>query len=88
VKINLIAPPHYVMTTVSLDKEKGIEVLQLATDKIRGVITEKKGMMNVKMAPKAVTESDEKELAAKMEEYERENADEDEDDEEGGEAKE
>ena len=43
--------------------------------------------MNVKMAPKAVTESDEKELAAKMAELEAENAEDDEEDEdEDGEA--
>ena len=58
-------------------------MLQLATQKIQDVIKEKKGMMNIKMAPKAVTESDEKELAAKMEEYERENADDDDEEEEG-----
>ena len=87
VKINLIAPPNYVVTTVSLDKDKGIALLNTAIEKILEVITAKKGRMNVKMAPKAVTESDEKELAAKMAELEAENAEDDEEDEdEDGEA--
>lgn len=71
IKINLIAPPTYVVTTVSLDKDKGIALLNEAIAAITETITAKKGRMNIKMAAKAVTESDEKELAAKMEEYER-----------------
>lgn len=74
VKINLIAPPLYVVTTVSLDKDKGIQLLTDALKAIQGVITEKKGSMNVKMEPRAVTESDEKELASMMERYEKENS--------------
>lgn len=73
VKINLIAPPLYVVTTVSLDKEKGVEILQKALDAIKAVITEKKGSMNVKMEPRAVTATDERELASMMEKYEKEN---------------
>jgi len=71
IKINLIAPPTYVMTTVSLDKDKGILLLNEAIEAILETITTKQGRMNIKMAPKAVTESEEKELAAKMEEYEK-----------------
>eukprot|EP00039_Didymoeca_costata_P018353 m.333122 g.333122 ORF g.333122 m.333122 type:complete len:322 (+) comp17074_c0_seq1:22-987(+) len=87
VKINLIAPPLYVMTTVSLDKEQGIDLLKQALEAVKNVITEKKGIMNVKMEPRAVTETDEKVLNALMEKYERENAEEgeDDDDEEEGE---
>jgi len=86
VKINLIAPPNYVVTTISLDKDKGIALLNTAIEKITEVITAKKGRMNVKMPPKAVTESDEKELAARMAELEAENADEDDEEDEDGEA--
>jgi translation initiation factor 2 subunit 1 len=71
IKINLIAPPTYVVTTVSLDKDKGIALLNEAIAAITETITTKKGRISIKMAAKAVTESDEKELAAKMEEYER-----------------
>jgi len=79
VKINLIAPPLYVVTTVSLDKEKGIALLSTAIESIKELITSKKGNLNVKMEPRAVTETDEKELTQMMERYERENNDEDED---------
>lgn len=73
VKINLIAPPLYVVTTVSLDKDKGVEILQKALAAIKKVITEKNGSMNVKMEPRAVTATDERELASMMEKYEKEN---------------
>eukprot|EP00037_Helgoeca_nana_P012512 m.113827 g.113827 ORF g.113827 m.113827 type:complete len:332 (+) comp21488_c0_seq4:274-1269(+) len=73
VKINLIAPPAYVVTTTSLDKEKGVELLRNALDAINKVISEKKGSMQIKFEPRAVTETDEKELTAMMEKYEREN---------------
>eukprot|EP00045_Choanoeca_perplexa_P016340 m.219356 g.219356 ORF g.219356 m.219356 type:complete len:314 (+) comp17231_c1_seq4:205-1146(+) len=87
VQVNLIAPPLYVVTTNSLDKTKGIEVLQSALDEITRVITEKGGAITVKMAPRAVTESDDKELAKLMEKFETENqevaGDDDDEDEEG-----
>lgn len=34
IKINLIAPPRYVVTTTTLDKEKGIKLLEEALQKI------------------------------------------------------
>lgn len=74
VKINLIAPPLYVMTTVSLDKDKGIDILKKSLAAIKKVITEKKGSMSVKMEPRAVTATDEAALAQMMEKYEKENA--------------
>lgn len=73
IKIHLIAPPLYVVTTTSLDKEAGVEALKKAIDEIERVIGEKNGNYNVKMAPRAVTESDDKELANMMEQVEREN---------------
>lgn len=74
VKINLIAPPLYVMTTVSLDKDKGIEILQKSLQAIKEVITKKNGSMSIKMEPRAVTATDEAALASMMEKYEKENA--------------
>ena len=41
VKINLIAPPMYVMTCVTVDKDLGIETLNSANEAIRAYITEK-----------------------------------------------
>jgi hypothetical protein len=72
-QINLIAPPAYVVTTTSLDKEKGIVLLRNALEAIRKVITQKQGSMQIKFEPRAVTETDERELTAMMEKYEREN---------------
>lgn len=67
VQINLIAPPAYVVTTTSLDKEKGIALLRQALDAIKKVITQKQGSMQIKFEPRAVTETDERELTAMME---------------------
>ena len=41
VKINLIAPPMYVMTCVTVDKDHGVETLNAANEAIRAFITEK-----------------------------------------------
>lgn len=41
VKIKLIAPPQYVMTSTTLDKELGIARLNEAIDTIRRVLTAK-----------------------------------------------
>jgi len=71
IKINLIAPPLYVVTTTSLDKDKGVDLLKEAIAAVRAVITEKKGSMNVKMEPRAVTETDEKQLEDMMAKYQR-----------------
>jgi translation initiation factor 2 subunit 1 len=38
IKINLIAPPMYVMTTMTLDKQLGIDKLKEATEAITEVI--------------------------------------------------
>ena len=45
----------------------------MALDEITRVITKKGGAITVKMAPRAVTESDDKELAKLMEKFENEN---------------
>ncbi|KJE91405.1 eukaryotic translation initiation factor 2 alpha subunit [Capsaspora owczarzaki ATCC 30864] len=71
VKINLIAPPLYVMTTTSLDREKGIKALSNAIEAIRESITASKGVLHVQNEPRAVTETDDKQLAELMEDYAR-----------------
>jgi translation initiation factor 2 alpha subunit (eIF-2alpha) len=50
IKIRLVAPPQYVMTTTSTDKVAAIDVMEKAVEKIGEVITEEKGDMTVKMA--------------------------------------
>lgn len=66
VKIKLIAPPLYVMTTMSLDKDYGIEVLNKAIAAVGETITASSGSMDVKLAPKAVTQREESELQAML----------------------
>jgi len=66
VKIKLIAPPMYVMTCMTLDKELGIEALNKAIEAITTSISAKGGSLDVKMAPKAVTIREETELQAML----------------------
>ncbi|KAI5700639.1 hypothetical protein M8J76_011491 [Diaphorina citri] len=74
IKINLIAPPLYVMTTVTPEKADGLKALQEAIDTIKAKIEQLGGVFQVQMAPKVVTASDEAELARQMERAEAENA--------------
>lgn len=73
VKVKLIAPPMYVMTTSTLDKLKGIQKLQEAIEAVREHITAKKGTMSVKMEPKVVSVNEEKEFLQMIEKLENEN---------------
>ncbi|KAK8932211.1 Eukaryotic translation initiation factor 2 subunit alpha [Metarhizium anisopliae] len=74
VKVKLVSPPLYVLTSTSFDKQQGIALLQEAIESIRKSIEAAGGNLTVKMDPKAVTESDDAELQALMEKRERENA--------------
>ena len=49
IKINLIAPPQYVMTTTTLDRTEGVAKLNTAIQVIRDSIEESDGNFNVKM---------------------------------------
>jgi translation initiation factor 2 subunit 1 len=73
IKINLIAPPLYVVTTTTMDKDKGLEILTEALQKIEASIKNSGGIFNIQIAPKVVTDIDEAELAKKMEQLDREN---------------
>ncbi|KAI1394112.1 translation initiation factor 2, alpha subunit [Hypoxylon trugodes] len=74
VKVRLVSPPLYVLTSTCLDKNVGIQRLEEAIVDIRNSITSAGGQLVVKMEPKAVTDSDDAELQALMEKRERENA--------------
>jgi translation initiation factor 2 subunit 1 len=74
VKVKLVSPPHYVLTSQCLDKGHGITLLEEAIKNIDKTIQGAGGGCVVKMAPKAVTEHDDAELQALMEKRERENA--------------
>lgn len=74
VKVKLVSPPLYVLTSQCLDKNTGIQVLEDAIEEINKNIKQVGGNCTIKMAPKAVTENDDAELQALMEKRERENA--------------
>jgi len=73
VKVRLVSPPLYVLTSQTLDKNIGIQVLEAAIKAVDSNIRTMGGMCVVKMAPKAVTENDDAELQALMDKREREN---------------
>jgi len=83
IKINLIAPPVYVMTCSTPDKTDGLVVLTEGCKAVEEKIKSVGGNFVMQMAPKVVTATDEDELAARIRKAEEENAevDGDEDDE-------
>ena len=74
VKVKLVSPPLYVLTSQCLEKSTGIACLERAIKEIEGNIRANGGGCVTKMAPKAVTENDDAELQALMEKRERETA--------------
>lgn len=66
IKVKLIAPPIYVLSTTTLDKDAGVALLNRAIAVIEEKITSKGGKMDVKMAAKAVSVKEEAELQAMM----------------------
>ncbi|CBI25434.3 unnamed protein product, partial [Vitis vinifera] len=66
VKIKLVAPPLYVLTTQTLDKEQGMSILNNAIAACTEEIDCHKGKLIVKEAPRAVSERDDKLLAEHM----------------------
>ncbi|MCJ1309520.1 hypothetical protein MMC25_003180 [Agyrium rufum] len=74
VKVRLVSPPLYVMTSQCLEKAGGLETLWEAIRTCeKKVKAYEGGNFSVKMEPKAVTESDDAELQRLMEQREREN---------------
>eukprot|EP00563_Minutocellus_polymorphus_P016921 CAMPEP_0181051838 /NCGR_PEP_ID=MMETSP1070-20121207/17263_1 /TAXON_ID=265543 /ORGANISM="Minutocellus polymorphus, Strain NH13" /LENGTH=382 /DNA_ID=CAMNT_0023130877 /DNA_START=135 /DNA_END=1281 /DNA_ORIENTATION=+ len=73
IKVKLIAPPIYVLSTTTLDKEAGIALLSKAIETIESTIQSKGGKLDVKMAPKAVSVKEEAELQAMMDRIAMEN---------------
>lgn len=73
VKIKLIAPPLYVIMTQSLNKDAGIALLQQACDTITTIIKARGGDINIKTAPRAVSERDDRLLGLLMETLEKQN---------------
>jgi translation initiation factor 2 subunit 1 len=73
VKVRLVSSPLFVLTSQTLDKNYGIEVLNAAIKRVeKSILAAAGGGCVIKMAPKAVTESDDAELQALMDRKERE----------------
>ncbi|CAH1774850.1 unnamed protein product [Owenia fusiformis] len=73
IKINLIAPPLYVMTTTTLERTEGLAKLNAALNSIKECIEDSGGVFNIEMAPKVVSDSDEVELKKQLELLEEQN---------------
>merc|ERR1712241_620604 len=74
IRINLIAPPLYVITTSTPEKQEGLDALNAACKVIEDRITGIGGAFNFHMKPKVVTATDEADLAKQLERAEQENA--------------
>ena len=79
IKIKLVAPPLYVMTVSALDKARGIQLLADAIAEIEEAIKASKGALQVKVAPRAVDERDDKLLNSLMSTLDAQNQEEYED---------
>jgi len=85
-KINLIAPPIYVISVTLFNEEKGVEAVRASMEAIKNSIEASKGTFNVKLDPKVVTEREDQKLQEELEQRERDmmekDGDEDSEDEE------
>jgi len=80
VNINLIAPPLYVVTTTTLDRDGALESLARVIAAVKESIEKSTGNFLVKMEPKVVTDQDESELTKELERLEQLNTEVDGDD--------
>jgi len=80
VNINLIAPPLYVVTTTTLDRDGALESLAKVIAAVKESIEKSCGQFVVKMEPKVVTDTDEAELSKELQRLEQMNTEVDGDD--------
>lgn len=73
IKINLIAPPLYVVTTNTLERTEGVQRLGEVLETIKNSIEASGGVFTIKMAPKVVSDTEELELARHLERLEEQN---------------
>jgi len=74
IKAKLVAPPLYVLSTNATDKYAAVERLERAIESIQGTIEDQGGNLVVKMKPKAISETEEQDLAQLMIKATQENA--------------
>jgi translation initiation factor 2 subunit 1 len=73
VKMKLVAPPLYVLTTLTLEKESGIKILNKACQACQDSIEVAKGKLQIKEAARVVSERDDRLLDKKIEELTNQN---------------
>jgi len=73
IKINLIAPPLYVVTTQTMERPEGVEILTKAVEAIKLDITNAGGVFQMQEAPHVVTDIEEIELEKHLQKLEDEN---------------
>ncbi|KAJ2912996.1 hypothetical protein MD484_g7428, partial [Candolleomyces efflorescens] len=74
IKAKLVAPPLYVLSTNATDKFGAVERLERAIESIQNTIEKEGGNLILKMKPKAVSETEEQDLAQLMARAGQENA--------------
>lgn len=65
-QVKLVAPPLYVLTTQTLEKDLGIATLTKSIEMMKASIEAQKGKLVVKEAARAVSERDDRLLAEKL----------------------
>ena len=73
VKIRLLAPPTYLITTVNVSLPAGVAVIEKAVAITREVLQKKEGNIVVKVAPHVMSDQDERKLKDDMNAKAREN---------------
>ncbi|KAI0563043.1 Translation initiation factor eIF2 subunit alpha [Gracilaria domingensis] len=73
IKIKLVAPPLYVITTSSLQKKSGVDSLNKALEVVKMEISKRRGKFVLKVAPRTVSEKDDRMLASMMTDLENAN---------------
>ncbi|TFK19928.1 hypothetical protein FA15DRAFT_689358 [Coprinopsis marcescibilis] len=74
IKAKLVAPPLYILSTNATDKYAAVERLERAIESIQTTIEKQGGNLVLKMKPKAVSETEEQDLANLMLKAGQENA--------------
>uniref|UniRef100_A0A0K0CUS4 Eukaryotic translation initiation factor 2 subunit 1 n=1 Tax=Angiostrongylus cantonensis TaxID=6313 RepID=A0A0K0CUS4_ANGCA len=83
IKINLIAAPHFVVTTQTLDREHGLTAVNAALNVVKETIEKYGGKFSIKEEARVVTDVDDNDIKKKLElaEIEEEGSDEEDEDE-------
>lgn len=74
VKMKLVAPPLYVLTTQTLEKARGLELLREACDKCRAIMEERRGKIVVKSEARVVSAQEDKLLDDQLQQLAASNA--------------